>query len=92
MLNVRYSAQFKKDFKRVKKRGYPLQELKRVIETLAQEQTLAERFHDHALNGDYASFRECHIRPDWLLIYKVSHTELLLTAQRTGTHSDLFDE
>ena len=90
MLDVRYSAQFKKDFKLAKKRGFPLQELKEVIEWLAAEKPLDEKFCDHPLKGKYASFRECHIRPDWLLIYQINNEELVLTAQRTGTHSDLF--
>ena len=90
MLDIRYSAQFKKDFKLAKKRGFPLQELKEVIAWLAEEKTLDEKFCDHPLKGKYHSFRECHIRPDWLLIYKISAEELVLTAQRTGTHSDIF--
>ncbi len=91
MLDVRYSAQFKKDFKLAKKRGLPLQELKEVIETLAREKTLDEKYADHPLKGKYASFRECHIRPDWLLIYRINREELVLTAQRTGSHSDLLE-
>ena len=91
MLDIRYSVQFKKDFKLMKKRGLPLQELKDVIELLAAEKTLDEKFYDHALKGKYNSFRECHIRPDWLLIYMIDHEELILTAQRTGSHSDLFE-
>ena len=90
MLDIRYSAQFKKDFKLAKKRGFPLQELKEVIVRLAEEKTLDEKFCDHPLKGKYNSFRECHIRPDWLLIYKINGEDLVLIAQRTGTHSDLF--
>ena len=92
MLKVRYSAQFRKDFKLAKKRGLPLGELKDVLETLAAEKPLDEKYCDHALKGKYVSFRECHIRPNWLLIYRISKDELVLIAQRTGTHSDLFDE
>ena len=91
MLDVRYSTQFKKDFKLAKKRGLPMQELKDVLENLAAEEPLDEKYCDHPLKGKYASFRECHIRPDWLLIYRISLGELVLIAQRTGTHSDLFD-
>ncbi len=91
MLKVRYSTQFKKDFKLAKKRGLPLQELKDLLETLAAEKPLDEKFCDHPLKGKYASFRECHIRPDWLLIYRIDHGELILVAQRTGTHSDLLE-
>ena len=90
MLDIRYSAQFKKDFKLAKKRGFPLQELKEVIVRLAEEKTLDEKFCDYPLKGKYNSFRECHIRPDWLLIYKINGEDLVLIAQRTGTHSDLF--
>ena len=91
MLKVRYSAQFKKDFKLAKKRGLPLQELKDVLERLASEKPLDEKYYDHPLKGKYVSFRECHIRPDWLLIYRIDHDELVLVAQRTGTHSDLLE-
>ena len=92
MLDVRYSAQFKKDFKLAKKRGLPLQELKEVIETLAREKTLDEKYADYPLKGKYASFRECHIRPDWLLVYRIDRGKLLLVLTRTGKHADLFDE
>lgn len=92
MLKVRYSNQFKKDFKRAKKRGLPLMLLKKIIERLAAEEVLEPKYRDHALAGKYASFRECHIQPDWLLIYRINGDEVELVAQRTGTHSDLFDE
>ena len=90
MLKVRYSAQFKKDFKLAKKRGLPLNELKTIIERLAAGETLEAKYHDHNLTGNYATFRECHIRPDWLLIYRVDDDTVEIIAQRTGTHSDLF--
>lgn len=90
MLNVRYSTKFKKDFKLAQKRGLPLQELKTVIEKLAAGEILEQKYRDHALTGNYAMFRECHIRPDWLLIYRINDGELELLAHRTGTHSDLF--
>lgn len=90
MLNVRYSTKFKKDFKLAQKRGLPLQELKTVIQKLAAGETLEQKHRDHALTGNYAMFRECHIRPNWLLIYRINDDELELLAHRTGTHSDLF--
>ncbi len=90
MLNVRYSTKFKKDFKLAQKRGLPLQELKTVIEKLAAGEILEQKYRDHALTGNYAMFRECHIRPNWLLIYRINDGELELLAHRTGTHSDLF--
>lgn len=90
MLNVRYSAKFKKDFKLAQKRGLPMQELKEIIQKLAAGETLEAKHRDHALSGNYAMFRECHIRPDWLLIYRINDVALELLAHRTGTHSDLF--
>ena len=90
MLNVRYSTKFKKDFKLAQKRGLPMHELKKIIETLASEKALEPKHRDHALSGNYAMFRECHILPDWLLIYRIDNNELELLAYRTGTHSDLF--
>ena len=90
MLNVRYSAKFKKDFKLAQKRGLPMQELKGIIQKLAAGETLEAKHRDHALSGNYAVFRECHIRPDWLLIYRINDDALELLAHRTGTHSDLF--
>ncbi|MGM9579645.1 MAG: type II toxin-antitoxin system YafQ family toxin [Anaerovibrio sp.] len=91
MLKVQYSGQFKKDFKRIKKRGLDLERLKFVINELANENVLEPRYKDHSLTGDYVSFRECHIQPDWLLIYRIDKEKLVLVAQRTGSHSDLFD-
>ena len=90
MLKVRYSAKFKKDFKLAQKRGLPMQELKSIIEKLATGETLDAKHRDHSLSGNYAMFRECHIRPDWLLIYRINDDALELLAHRTGTHSDLF--
>ena len=88
MLKIRYQTSFKKDIKRIQKRGYDISLMKPVIDALAAQQELDEKYHDHALSGDWRRFRECHITPDWLLIYKQTETELLLV--RTGTHSDLF--
>lgn len=86
------TSQFKKDYKLIKKRGYKLAELQAIIEKLLCGETLEARNRDHALAGSYSGFRECHIRPDWLLIYAIDNDKLILTASRTGTHSDLFDE
>ena len=69
-----------------------MSELRMVLDKLCAEEPLEERYRDHALTNNYAGFRECHIRPDWLLIYAVDKGKLILTASRTGTHSDLFDE
>ena len=90
MLTIRYSTRFKKDYKAVKKRGFNTKLLEEVLELLCEEQTLPQKYHDHNLSGNYAGHRECHITPDWLLIYKIEHGELLLSLTRTGTHSDLF--
>lgn len=86
------TPQFKKDYKRAKKRGLPMAELQAVLDRLSAEEQLKERHRDHALTGNYLGFRECHVRPYWLLIYAVDKGQLILTASRTGTHSDLFDE
>ena len=86
------TSQFKKDLKRIKKRGYDLVALQEVLERLIHGSELDERNHDHALTGNYIGFRECHIKPDWLLVYAIDGENLILTASRTGTHSDLFDE
>ena len=90
MLTIRYSAKFKKDYKAIKKRGYDTRLLEGVLDILSAEQSLPPKYRDHALQGDYTGHRECHITPDWLLIYKIKDSELILELTRTGTHSDLF--
>ena len=90
MLTIRYETSFKKDFKRIVKRGYDVRLLENVIEMLANRIELPQKYRDHQLTGDYSDCRECHITPDWLLIYKISDEELILYLTRTGTHSDLF--
>ncbi len=90
MLKIRYLTKFKKDFKVVQKRGYDIKLLEEVLETLCSEQPLPQKYQDHTLSGNYAGHRECHILPDWLLIYKVELDILTLSLTRTGTHSDLF--
>ncbi|MDY4085419.1 MAG: type II toxin-antitoxin system YafQ family toxin [Ruminococcus bromii] len=90
MLRIRYETSFKKDYKRIVKRGYDTRLFETVVELLANEQLLPEKYRDHSLSGDYSGFRECHITPDWLLIYRIDNQELILQLTRTGTHSDLF--
>ncbi len=90
MLDVVLSGQFKKDLKLAQKRGYKLELLEYVVDQLAAGETLSEKYRDHSLTGNYAGFRECHIQPDWLLVYRVENSELILFLSRTGTHSDLF--
>ena len=89
-LGLRKTRQFEKDLKRMAKRGMPLRELETVIDRLLDQTPLPEKHRDHPLVGDYAGFRECHVRPDWVLIYMVQADRLVLTCMRTGTHSDLF--
>lgn len=88
MLDVRYSTKFKKDFKACAKRHYKMELLQNVIDILRIPDTLPRRNEDHNLSGNYSGFRECHVAPDWLLIYRHEGNELLL--YRTGSHSDLF--
>lgn len=88
MLKVNSSAKFKRDYQRCIKRRYNLGLLQTVIDTLRIPEPLPDKNKDHILSGDWAGDRECHILPDWLLIYRVSGDELYLV--RTGTHSDLF--
>lgn len=90
MLTIKYETTFKKDFKRIVRRGYDIRLLENVIEMLANGQVLPEKYRDHSLIGDYADCRKCHITPDWLLVYKISNAELILYLTRTVTHSDLF--
>ena len=90
MLEIVLSNQFKKDLKLAQKRGCKMDHLREVVNTLAQNQKLNARYHDHGLTGSYHGFRECHVEPDWLLIYRISQGTVELFLFRTGTHSDLF--
>ena len=90
MLEIILSNRFKKDLKLAQKRGYNLDLLNEVVETLARQEPLPEKNRDQSLIGDYIGFRECHIQPDWLLVYRADNEELILFLSRTGTHSDLF--
>lgn len=87
---VLFSSRFKRDVKLSQKRGYDQRLLTAVIEQLAEGKKLAESHRDHSLSGEYHGLRECHITPDWLLIYRYEEQKLLLILSRTGTHSDLF--
>lgn len=88
MLDLLYTSRFKKDVKLMKKRGKDMKKLESIVTLLAFEQEIPAKYRDHALLGNYAEHRECHIEPDWLLIYKLPDGALRL--ERTGTHSDLF--
>ena len=90
MLKVRYSSKFKKDFKVIIKRGYDISLFEEVLTLLREEKALPEKYNDHTLKGDYIGHRECHITPDWLLIYKKEKDMITLSLTRTGSHSDLF--
>ncbi len=84
------SNQCRKDLKLAAKRGYDLNKIKNVIEKLANGEILEAKYRDRLLTGDYGGFRECHIQPDWLLVYQIDNGQLVLFLARTGTHSDLF--
>ena len=88
--NVRPTTKFQKDLKRVQRRGYDISLLTDIIKKLAKGEVLLEKNKDHNLTGNYIGCRECHITPDWLLIYEIYDGDLFLYLTRTGTHSDLF--
>lgn len=92
MLDVFYSSKFKHDYRLMKKQGKDVELLLDVVDILAAEKLLEPKYMDHPLAGDYIGHRECHIQPDWLLIYKIDDRELVLTLTRTGSHSELFSK
>ena len=89
---VKPTSQFKKDYKLAMKRGLDISLLEDIIAKLALGESLPEKNRDHALSGHWNGYRECHILPDWLLIYKLEDNVLILTLARTGTHSNLFNK
>ena len=90
MYQVKFTTAYKKAYKLMKKRGLDISLLDEVVDLLRQGRQLEERYHDHGLTGDLAGFRECHIKPDWLLIYLIENDILTLTLIDTGSPSDLF--
>lgn len=88
---IKYTTQFKKDFKLAKRRGLNLSLLKNIITKLANGEPLDIKYRDHALSGKWSGHRECHLQPDWLLVYHIEDDILVLTLSRTGSHSDLFN-
>lgn len=88
--DVKSTTRFRKDLKLAKKRGLVLDNLFDVVEKLAKDEPLPEKNHDHQLCGDYEGYRECHISPDWLLIYEKDVEIRIISLYRTGSHSDLF--
>jgi len=90
MYTIKPTTKFQKDLKRAEKRGFNLFLLEEVIAILAKGESLPEKYLDHPLKGNYRDCRECHITPDWLLVYRKKEDTLFLYLTRTGTHSDLF--
>ncbi len=87
-MKISYTTQFKKDYKRIKRQNKDTDKLKTVIQKLACNETLEAKYRDHQLTGDWKGHRDCHMGPDWLLIYRISDADLIL--ERTGSHSELF--
>lgn len=90
MYSIEYTGQFKKSLKSCKKRGLPMEELYQVISSLAERGKLSQKYKPHILSGKYAGIWECHVRPDWLLLWQQNDRELILLMLDTGTHSDIF--
>ena len=90
MLEIVLSNRFKRDLKRAVRRGCDIALLEKTVNLLAKGRPLPESSRDHLLTGNWKGYRECHIEPDWLLIYKTVENELILLLMRTGTHADLF--
>ena len=92
MYQVKFTNAFKKSYKLMKKRGLDTDALDDVVDMLRQGKKLNDKYHDHALTGNFAGFRECHVKPDWLLIYLIEKDILTLTLVDTGSHSDLLNK
>ena len=90
MYEVRFTSAYKKSYRLMKKRGLDISLLDEVVDLLRQGKQLDEKYCDHALTGDFIGFRECHVKPDWLLVYLIENDILTLTLVDTGTHSDIF--
>lgn len=90
MLSISYTNQFKKDFKKVQKRGFNIAELETLVELIVNEQPIPARYKNHKLIGDYKNIWDCHIKPDWLLLYELDVENREVTFVRTESHSDLF--
>ncbi|MCI9654249.1 MAG: type II toxin-antitoxin system YafQ family toxin [Acholeplasmatales bacterium] len=87
---IQFTTQFQKDVKKAKKQGKDLDKLFSIIEMLSNGETLPLKYRDHSLSGTYSGVRECHIEPDWLLIYSIKDDVLILVLNRVSSHSDLF--
>ena len=88
MLIPEYTTQFRRDYRLSTKRGLDMSLIDEVIDDLIEERPLREKHRDHALKGEYVGCRECHVQPDWLLVYRIVGSDIIFV--RTGTHSDLF--
>ena len=91
VLHLKQTSQFKKDLRRMVKRGADMKLLDEVVSLLLRQEVLPENYKDHPLTGNWSGYRDCHIEPDWILIYRIEEDSLVLLATRTGTHSDIFD-
>jgi mRNA interferase YafQ len=90
MLKFKTTNQFEKDYKKISKRGKNLNRLHAIMQKLINEEGLQPKHRDHTLTGDFKDRRECHIEPDWLLIYKINRKERVIIFERTGSHADIF--
>lgn len=91
MYRVKFTTAYKRAYKLMKKRGADMALLDDVVDQLRRGETLAPRYSDHGLSGKFRGFRECHIKPDWLLVYLIENDVLTLTLVDTGSHADIFD-
>lgn len=91
MYRVKFTSAYKRAYKKMKKRGLDITLLDEVVDRLRRGEKLAERYRDHALNGNLHGFWECHVKPDWLLIYMIEEDILTLTLVNTGSHADVLD-
>ena len=92
MLELKQTSLFKRDLRRMVKRGAKMELLDEVIVILREKKPLPAKYEDHPLTGNWSGYRDCHIQPDWLLIYRIDNDALILTATRTGTHSEIFQK
>lgn len=91
MYRIRTIKQYRRDVKRLRRSGYDIRKLDAVVDMIASGQMLPAQFYNHKLQGEFIGFEECHIEPDWLLIYQIFENELILVLARTGTHAQLLD-
>lgn len=91
MLKIKTTNHFERDYKRIEKQGKDINKLTAIMDTLSYQKPLEPRHRDHKLKGNYTEHRECHIEPDWLLVYRVNQNEETIIFVRTGSHADLFE-